>query len=71
MIFQVIAMLCFGFGLMVGFPYAIVWALFYDEPDDTDEDRLFRAFIVNKLRLAACLLVAGGVFALIDMAQGG
>lgn len=71
MIFHVLTLVCFGFGLMVGFPYAIVWALFYDEPDDTDEDRLFRSFIINRLRLAAALLFAGALFALINAAQGG
>ena len=65
MIFHVLTLVCFGFGLMVGFPYAIVWALFYDEPDNTDEDRLFRAFILGRLKIAAALFVAAGVFGLI------
>lgn len=72
MIVQVLAYLCFILGLMIGFPYAIVYALFHDDEDMADDDgQLFRNFIVNRLRVAACFLVAGGVFALIHMSTGG
>ncbi|AMQ66097.1 hypothetical protein AAY80_249 [Stenotrophomonas phage vB_SmaS-DLP_6] len=70
MIFHILSLLFFCLGLMVGFPYAMVWALFYTDKVETDEDRLFRDFLRGKLQLAAILLIAGAVCALITMHNG-
>jgi hypothetical protein len=70
MTFYHAALLCFCLATMIGFPYGMVWLLFYTDRPDTPEDTLFRSYIARRLKVAALLVVAGGVFTLLTLSTG-